>query len=251
MRDIVPACHHQEGAHVEATTTRGRAGRPAGIRTRDDGLTERQLRIVVAIRTHLEAYGYPPSMREIGVAVGLASTSSVAHQLKVLERKGALRKDPHRPRAYVPTGLSSDIEPDETPATQAAPQGADTSSAVSVPLVGRVAAGTPILAEQHVEDVFVLPRQLVGSGELFVLTVTGDSMIDAHIASGDHVVVREQPSAESGDIVAAMISGEATVKRLKRDGGNVWLLPANASYQPIWGSEATILGRVVAVLRTY
>ncbi|WP_274036683.1 transcriptional repressor LexA [Streptomyces sp. MMBL 11-1] len=217
----------------------------------DDGLTERQQSIVAAIRAHLDTHGYPPSMREIGAAVGLASTSSVAHQLQVLEGKGALRKDPHRPRAYVPTGLSSDTELDDSPAAPAAPQGADASSAVRVPLVGRIAAGTPILAEQHVDDVFVLPRQVVGSGELFVLTVTGESMIDAHIADGDHVVVREQPSAESGDIVAAMIGGEATVKRLKRDGGNVWLLPANASYQPIWGNEATILGRVVAVLRTY
>ncbi len=236
---------------MEATTARGRAGRPAGIRTMDDGLTERQQSIVAAIRAHLDTHGYPPSMREIGAAVGLASTSSVAHQLQVLEGKGALRKDPHRPRAYVPTGLSSDTELDDSPAAPAAPQGADASSAVRVPLVGRIAAGTPILAEQHVDDVFVLPRQVVGSGELFVLTVTGESMIDAHIADGDHVVVREQPSAESGDIVAAMIGGEATVKRLKRDGGNVWLLPANASYQPIWGNEATILGRVVAVLRTY
>ncbi|WP_435810748.1 transcriptional repressor LexA [Streptomyces rubiginosohelvolus] len=246
---MVPACHHQKGIRVEATSTRGRAGRPAGIRTLDDGLTERQQCIVAAIRAHLDTHGYPPSMREIGAAVGLASTSSVAHQLQVLEGKGALRKDPHRPRAYVPTGLSSDNEPDQLPA--APPAGADTSSAVHVPLVGRIAAGMPILAEQHVDDVFVLPRQVVGSGELFVLTVTGESMIDAHIADGDHVVVREQPSAENGDIVAAMLGGEATVKRLKRDGENVWLLPANASYEPICGNEATILGRVVAVLRGY
>ncbi|MCM2431075.1 transcriptional repressor LexA [Streptomyces sp. RKAG337] len=234
---------------MEATTTGNRPGRPPGIRTLDNGLTDRQQRIVAAIRTHLDTRGYPPSMREIGSAVGLASTSSVAHQLEALERKGALRKDPHRPRAYVPTGPNPQTSPDPQPTpTVALP--ADASTAVRVPLVGRIAAGTPMLAEQHIDDILVLPRQVVGSGNLFVLTVTGESMIDAHIADGDHVVVREQPSAENGDIVAAMLDGNATVKRLKRDGNNVWLLPANDSYQPIWGNEATILGKVVAVMRS-
>lgn len=235
---------------MEAATTGNRPGRPPGVRTLDNGLTDRQQRIVAAIRTHLDTRGYPPSMREIGTAVGLASTSSVAHQLQALERKGALRKDPHRPRAYVPTGPTPETGPDDFPAAADAPPGVGDSNAIHVPLVGRIAAGTPIVAEQHVDDVLVLPRQVVGSGDLFVLTVTGESMIDAHIADGDHVVVRAQPSAESGDIVAAMIDGDATVKRLKRDGTDVWLLPANDSYQPIWGNEATILGKVVAVLRS-
>jgi repressor LexA len=180
-------------------------------------------------------------MREIGQAVGLSSTSSVAHQLMALERKGFLRRDPHRPRAY------------EVRASDAGhPQPADTTgkpSASYVPLVGRIAAGGPILAEESVEDVFPLPRQLVGDGELFVLKVVGDSMIEAAICDGDWVTVRRQPVAENGDIVAAMLEGEATVKRFKRDNGHVWLLPHNAAYQPIPGDEATILGKVVAVLR--
>ena len=119
-----------------------------------------------------------------------------------------------------------------------------------VPLVGRIAAGGPILADQVVEDVFPLPRQLVGDGDLFLLTVVGDSMIDAAICDGDLVVVRSQPVAENGEIVAAMIDGEATVKTLRRAHDGVWLMPANAAYQPIPGNDATILGRVVSVLRS-
>ena len=216
-------------------------GRPPGIRADSSGLTERQRRVIEVIRDSVQRRGYPPSMREIGQAVGLSSTSSVAHQLMALERKGFLRRDPHRPRAY------------EVRASDAGhPQPADTTgkpSASYVPLVGRIAAGGPILAEESVEDVFPLPRQLVGDGELFVLKVVGDSMIEAAICDGDWVTVRRQPVAENGDIVAAMLDGEATVKRFKRDNGHVWLLPHNASYQPIPGDEATILGKVVAVLR--
>jgi len=216
-------------------------GRPPGIRADSSGLTERQRRVIEVIRDSVQRRGYPPSMREIGQAVGLSSTSSVAHQLMALERKGFLRRDPHRPRAY------------EVRASDAGhPQPTDTSgkpSASYVPLVGRIAAGGPILAEESVEDVFPLPRQLVGDGELFVLKVVGDSMIEAAICDGDWVTVRRQPVAENGDIVAAMLDGEATVKRFKRDNGHVWLLPHNAAYQPIPGDEATILGKVVAVLR--
>ena len=122
-------------------------------------------------------------------------------------------------------------------------------TAAFVPLVGRIAAGGPILAEERVEDVFALPKQLVGEGTLFLLQVAGDSMIDAAIADGDWVVVRQQPVAEGGDIVAAMIDGEATVKTFKRKDGHVWLVPHNANYDPIPGDEATVLGKVVAVLR--
>ncbi|MFI1524084.1 transcriptional repressor LexA [Kitasatospora cineracea] len=218
-------------------------GRPPGTRTDEAGLTERQRRVIEVIRDSVQHRGYPPSMREIGQAVGLSSTSSVAHQLRALERKGLVRRDPHRPRAYtvsahrlcVLDGLK-------------APDTADPFLA-RVPLVGRIAAGGPILAEQTVEDVFPLPRQLVGEGELFALTVKGDSMVDAAICDGDWVTVRRQPVAENGDIVAAMIDGEATVKRLKREDGKIWLMPHNAAYEPIPGEGATILGKVVAVLR--
>ncbi|MEE1783124.1 transcriptional repressor LexA, partial [Streptomyces sp. SP17BM10] len=151
---------------ADTTPTRSRGGRPKGVRTDEAGLTERQRRVIEVIRDSVQRRGYPPSMREIGQAVGLSSTSSVAHQVKALERKGILYRDPHRPRAY---RVWDDHQTDTTP-----------GPAVSnVPLVGRIAAGGPILAEQTVEDVFPLPRQLVGEGELFALTVRGDSMIEA------------------------------------------------------------------------
>ncbi|MFJ1837810.1 transcriptional repressor LexA [Streptomyces sp. NPDC088175] len=228
---------------MDTTSTAGRPGRPPGIRTHADGLTTRQSHIVTAIRDHVERTGYPPSMREIGAAVGLRSTSSVAHQLMALERKGAIRKDPQTPRAYSVPPEPTDEPAEETTAV------AELPATVHVPLVGRIAAGAPITAEQEVADVLPLPRRLVGDGELFALEVVGDSMVDAAICSGDWVTVRRQPDAASGDIVAAMLDGEATVKRLKREDGHVWLLPHNAAYKPILGDEASILGRVVAVMR--
>ncbi len=203
-------------------------------------LSPRQRRILEVIRDSVERRGYPPSVREIGDAVGLASPSSVAYQMSVLQRRGYLRRVPNRPRAV-------DVRPpeldqvDET--ADARPQPA------YVPLVGRIAAGGPILAEQAVEEVFPLPRELVGEGTLFLLRVTGDSMVDAAICDGDFVVVRQQPVAENGDIVAAMLEGEATVKTYRRRDKHVWLLPQNPAYEPIPGDEATILGRVVTVLR--
>ena len=205
------------------------------------GLTSRQRLVLEVIRDSVERRGYPPSMREIGEAVGLTSTSSVAHQLATLQRKGYLRRDANRPRAVEVT-IPGDQQ-DPTGEGDARPTPA------YVPLVGRIAAGGPILAEQVVEDVFPLPRQLVGDGQLFLLQVKGDSMIDAAIADGDWVVVRQQPTADNGDIVAAMIDGEATVKTFSRKDGHVWLLPHNSSYAPIPGDEATVLGRVTAVLR--
>jgi repressor LexA len=195
-------------------------------------------------------------MREIGQAVGLTSPSSVAHQLSALERKGYLRRDPNRPRAIE---VVSPDAPHRTLRTEA-PAGAavadetgagdDRPAPSYVPVVGRIAAGGPILAEQAVEEVFPLPRQLVGDGQLFLLKVAGDSMVDAAICDGDWVVVRQQPVAENGEIVAAMIEGEATVKTFKRRDGHIWLLPHNDAYEPIPGDDATILGRVVAVLRS-
>jgi repressor LexA len=214
-----------------------------------DGLTHRQRRVLEVIRDSVDRRGYPPTMREIGQAVGLTSPSSVAHQLTTLERKGFLRRDPNRPRAVeviLPGELRREVGDavfDETDSRAARP------APSYVPVVGRIAAGGPILAEQVVEDVFPLPRQLVGEGQLFLLKVAGDSMVDAAICDGDWVVVRQQPVADNGDIVAAMIDGEATVKTFKRRDGHVWLLPHNPAYEPIDGDQATVLGRVVAVLR--
>ena len=216
--------------------------------TDGDGLTQRQRRVLEVIHDSIERRGYPPSVREIGEAVGLSSASSVAHQLSVLQKKGWLRRDPNRPRAL-------DVRlPGDAPRSSAAePAGAVAEAPgpqpTYVPLVGRIAAGGPVLAEQAVEDVFPLPRELVGEGTLFMLKVVGDSMVDAAICDGDWVVVRQQPNAENGEIVAAMIDGEATVKTYKRRDGHVWLMPHNAAYQPIPGDDATVLGRVVSVLR--
>lgn len=220
---------------------------------RRTSLSDKQLAILEVIQRSIAHHGYPPSMREIGEAVGLTSPSSVKHQLTTLERKGFLRRDPNRPRAI------EVVQPDDarraTPlgVAGAAPQPTydEAHPAPSyVPVVGRIAAGGPILAEQVVEDVFPLPRQLVGEGELFLLRVQGDSMIDAAICDGDWVVVRRQPVAENGEIVAAMIDGEATVKSLRRTDGHVWLMPHNAAYDPIPGDDAQVLGRVVSVLRS-
>jgi repressor LexA len=234
-----------------------------------DGLTPRQRRILVVIKDAVELRGYPPSIREMGDAVGLASTSSVAHQLKMLEQKGFLRRDPHRPRALevlLPGGSASAPAAPVVP-KEASPAVVDEASAdvqapydetgmgdaypepVHVPVIGRIAAGGPILAEERVEDVFALPRQLVGEGTMFLLEVSGDSMIEAAICDGDWVVVRQQPTADNGDIVAALLDNEATVKTFKRTEGQVWLLPHNAAYDPIDGNHASILGKVVAVLR--
>jgi repressor LexA len=218
------------------------------------GLTPRQQRVLATIKEAIEKRGYPPSMREIGQAVGLTSSSSVAHQLRVLEEKGFLKRDPNRPRAlevFLPEvmaarrsiGGAEESSYDETDVGDARPE------AAYVPMVGRIAAGGPILAEETLEDVFPLPRQLVGEGTLFLLEVRGDSMIDAAICSGDYVVVRQEQTAENGEIVAALIDGEATVKTFQRKDGHVWLLPHNPAYEPIDGTHATILGKVTAVLR--
>ncbi|MFI6759604.1 transcriptional repressor LexA [Micromonospora sp. NPDC050417] len=204
-------------------------------------LTTRQRRILEFIRDWVERYGYPPSVREIGEAVGLVSPSSVAYQLKELERKGFLRRDPNRPRA-VDVRPPNDLLDDEAARAQR-------PAPAYVPMLGRIAAGGPILAEQAVEDVFPLPRELVGEGEVFMLKVKGDSMLDAAICDGDWVVVRQQPTANSGEIVAAMLDGEATVKTYRQRDGHVWLMPANSAFDPIPGDSASIMGRVVAVLR--
>jgi repressor LexA len=210
-------------------------------------LTERQRTILNVIRASVINRGYPPSIREIGDAVGLTSTSSVAHQLRTLERKGYLRRDPNRPRAVDVRGADGNVGA-VAPVTDVA--GSDAlPEPTYVPVLGRIAAGGPILAEEAVEDVFPLPRELVGEGTLFLLKVVGDSMVEAAICDGDWVVVRQQNVADNGDIVAAMIDGEATVKTFKRAGGQVWLMPHNPAFDPIPGNDATVLGKVVTVIR--
>lgn len=203
-------------------------------------LSPRQRRIMEFLRDWGDQHGYPPSVREIGEAVGLVSPSSVAYQLKALERKGYLRRDPNRPRA-VDVRPASELVDDETDVRRPAP--------TYVPVLGSIAAGGPILAEEMIEDVFPLPQELVGQGTLFLLQVKGDSMIDAAICDGDWVAVRQQPDAENGEIVAALIDGEATVKTWQRRDGELWLLPQNPAFEPIPGDRATIMGKVVAVLR--
>jgi repressor LexA len=220
-----------------------------GNADRGDGLSTRQRVILTVIRDSVEKRGYPPSMREICDAAGLASTSSVSHQLAVLEQKGFIRRDPNRPRALDvrspdDVGNAAALHPVGDDALEAA-----NPTPVMVPVIGRIAAGGPILAEQLVEEVFPLPRALVGEGTLYMLRVQGDSMIDAAIADGDWVVVRQQQNADNGDIVAAMIDGEATVKTFRKHDGHVLLMPHNAAYAPIPGDQASILGKVVAVLR--
>ncbi|MFD7713292.1 transcriptional repressor LexA [Streptomyces sp. NPDC059786] len=235
-----------------------RRGRPPGVRATGDGeLTGRQAAIVRFIEAEVARQGYPPSMREIGKAVQLASTSSVAHQLMTLERKGVVARDPHRPRAY---SVRSDWSGDtgdtggirgtgDTGAVGGAVTAEGGADAVRVPLVGRIAAGTPVLAQEMIEETFVLPRLLTGEGDVFALTVAGDSMFDAAILEGDTVIVRRQDSADHGDIVAALIEDEATVKQLHRRDGQVRLLPRNPAYQPIEGDDVAILGKVVSVMR--
>jgi len=227
---------------------RNSAGEVRDFPDRDNGrpLTMRQQKVLKVIRDSVARRGYPPSVREIGEAVGLKSPSSVAHQLTALERKGLLRKDPNRPRA-VDIRTADQFDQDNQEMDEAGFSAHPTPA--YVPVVGRIAAGGPILAQEAIEDVFPLPRELVGEGSLFLLRVVGESMIDAAITDGDWVVVHQQSTAENDDIVAAMIDGEATVKTFRRKDGHVWLMPSNPAFDPIPGDESVILGRVAAVLR--
>ncbi|MFC4069103.1 transcriptional repressor LexA [Actinoplanes subglobosus] len=202
-------------------------------------LTARQLRILAVIEDSVRARGYPPTVREIGAAVGLVSPSSVSYQLGVLERHGLIRRQPNNSRAVElcrPPAADGDRRP-------------DLGRVVTIPLLGAIAAGAPILAEEHVEDHLTVSAAMVGGGTLFALDVKGDSMIDAAICDGDVVVIRQQPVAENGEIVAALIGDEATVKVFRRRDGHTELLPRNPAYQPIPADDATILGKVVCVLR--
>ena len=222
------------------------AGSPRPLRPAEATLTPRQRTILDVIRASVSSRGYPPSIREIGDAVGLTSTSSVAHQLRTLERKGYLRRDPNRPRAV---DVRSADDPSRPPVITEVVGSDALPEPTYVPVLGRIAAGGPILAEEAVEDVFPLPRELVGEGALFLLKVVGESMVDAAICDGDWVVIRQQNVADNGDIVAAMIDGEATVKTFKRTGGQVWLMPHNPAFDPIPGNDAAVLGKVVTVIR--
>lgn len=223
-------------------------------------LTIRQKKILETIQRAVADHGYPPSMREIGDTVGLASLSSVTHQLAQLEKLGYIRRDPRRPRAMeilMPLTLSDgEVSAESAESNLMAINGmpvaelSTSSDTAMVPLVGRIAAGGPILADQTVEDVMPLPRQLVGHGELFMLKVSGDSMVEAAICDGDWVVVRRQQNAENGDIVAALLDDEATVKTFRQRDGHTWLLPQNRQYEPILGDHATIMGKVVSVMRS-
>ncbi len=204
-------------------------------------LTERQRTILAMIHDHVSAHGYPPSVREIGDAVGLRSPSSVHAQLETLEAKGYLRRDATKPRA-LELGRDPDTSLELRPA-----------AARNVPLVGEIAAGGPILAEERVDAVYALPKELVGDGALFMLRVRGESMIEAGILDGDLVVVREQPSVEQGEMCAALIDGEATVKFFRRTrAGELFLDPANPAFEPIpltHDQDVSVMGKVVAVLR--
>jgi repressor LexA len=216
----------------------------------DHVLTERQQKILQVIMEFAERRRYPPTLREIGQAVGLASTSSVSYQLAALQRLGFVRRDARRPRTVevrVPGQPTVRLEVDGLAETVELSR--HDAAHVPVPLLGRIAAGVVNRADQLIEETFVLPRQLVGDGTLFLLRVHGDSMINAAITDGDLVVVRQQPEAENGEIVAAMIDGEATVKTLQLADGEAWLMPHNPAFTPVSGKDATILGKVVTVLR--
>ncbi|GAA1945813.1 transcriptional repressor LexA [Agromyces allii] len=220
--------------------------RESGRSRRRKSLSAKQISILEVIQRSVAGRGYPPSMREIGDAVGLSSLSSVTHQLNQLELAGYLRRDPNRPRALEVLIELPGVESRTSSSSDSSPVVGD---AAMVPLVGRIAAGVPITAEQQIDEVFPLPRQLVGKGELFMLKVVGDSMIDAAICDGDWVVVRSQRTAENGEIVAAMLDGEATVKVFRQRDGHTWLLPRNSAFEPILGDAAEVLGKIVAVLR--
>ncbi len=198
-------------------------------------LTSRQRRILEYIRETVQDRGYPPTVREIGDAVGLTSSSSVHSQLANLERKGLISRDPTKPRAVT----LAELQP--------------TPGSVTVPLIGRVAAGAPVLAEESIEGYLAVPEGYADGSEVFALRVAGDSMIDAGIFDGDVAVVRRQDDAADGDIVVALMPGpaedEATVKRLRRQEGRVLLVPANPAMEPFEMAEGRIAGKVTAVLR--
>ncbi|MEI6299411.1 MAG: transcriptional repressor LexA [Actinomycetota bacterium] len=205
-----------------------------------EALTPRQREILNVISTSMQERGYPPSVREIGEAVGLNSPSTVHNHLNTLQKMGFLRRDPTKPRALeVRFDTNSEVAMERRPSRH-------------VPLIGEVAAGTGLLAQQNVEDLIPLPTDFTGEGELFMLRVRGDSMIDAGILDGDFVVARQQQTADNGDIVVAGIPGdEATVKTFKKSGNKITLVPANPAMEPMvfTPDEVSVFGKVVTVMR--
>jgi repressor LexA len=198
------------------------------------GLTKRQREILSYVMENLQERGYPPSVREIGSALGLTSSSTVHSHLAALEKKGFIHRDPSKPRA---------IEILKDGASQ------PPKRVVNVPVLGRIAAGQPIFAEENVEDVFPLPRDFVREDASFILRVRGDSMIEAGIHDGDYLVIRQQATANNGEIVAAMIGDEATVKRFYRERDHIRLQPENSSMSPIIARDVTVLGKAIALFR--
>jgi repressor LexA len=200
--------------------------------TTEKPATERQRRILEVIRAFTAEHGYPPSVREIGERVGLSSSSTIHAHLKALERRGLLSRDPTKPRALRPSGMPLVRE------------------TLVVPVLGRVAAGVPITAQEDVEGEFVLPAAFAPrASDAFMLRVQGDSMVEAAILDGDLILVRPQRTAENGEIVVAMLDGEATVKRFYREPGRIRLQPENQAMTPIYASDVEIVGRVEAVVR--
>jgi repressor LexA len=226
----------------------------------DTRLSERQGGILRFLEGFIAENGYPPSVREIGEAVGLSSSSTVHSHLNALENKGFIRRDPSSARALTVIGRDGETRTSAAPEALAgipADGGLTTAAApprlprnvVELPLVGQVAAGTPIFAEQNIEESLILPTQIVGDAGSFLLTVRGESMIEAGILDGDYVVVKEQPTANNGEIVVALINDEATVKTFYREQGHIRLQPENHTMEPIYARDVTILGKVIALLR--
>ena len=227
----------------------------------DAPLTPRQRRVLEVINDSIAITGYPPSIREIGNVTGLQSTSSVAYQLRELEKKGYLRRDPQKPRAldvHSVRPVPKETRPRTSGMTGGAvpaygyQEGADLSHHVPphyIPVIGQVAAGDPILAHQDIEEFFPMPATVLGGGEFYMLRVVGESMRDAGILPDDWVVVRAQVTAEPGDYVIALIDGEATVKEFHRDDTGIWLIPHNPAFEPIPAMNSRILGKVVSVFR--
>lgn len=210
-------------------------------------ITKRQQQIYDFIRSYQTEKGYPPSVREMAAAVGLSSPSTVHAHLSALEAHGLIKRDKTKPRAL--EVFEQEGNPDNNLGISQESPVAEMRGVVSLPLVGRVAAGMPILAEQNIEDTFTIPTEIASDSSSFILEVHGNSMINVGIYNGDYIIVREQPSAMNRDIVVAMIDGSATVKTFYKERGRVRLQPENDAMEPIFADNPTILGKVVALMR--
>ena len=210
-------------------------------------ITKRQQQIYDFIRSYQTEKGYPPSVREMAAAVGLSSPSTVHAHLSALEAHGLIKRDKTKPRALEVYDQEGDLDDSSNVSRESI--ASEMRGVVSLPLVGRVAAGMPILAEQNIEDTFTVPTEIASDSSSFILEVHGNSMINVGIYNGDYIIVREQPSAMNGDIVVAMIDGSATVKTFYKERGRVRLQPENDAMEPIFADNPTILGKVVALMR--